>query len=130
MKLIHVLTAAALASVLPSASADERAKQPKPFSIAFSSEVAPVSYGEFRYPSYAGVRNLSGQCEVSFAIGVSGKPDAIRIASCTSDSFRAAAKSTVQAMSFAPRAAALDRVQMEIRWTVNPPAALRTASLN
>jgi outer membrane biosynthesis protein TonB len=128
MKLIHVTLAAVVASVMPSASADERA-QPKPFTIAFSSEVTPIFHEALRYPAYAGVRNLSGHCEVSFAISTAGEPDAIRVGACSLDAFRAAAKSTVEAMLFAPRTTGIDNVQMEIRWNVGEPARLRTASI-
>lgn len=113
---------------MPSALADERA-QPKPFTIAFSSEVTPVSHEELRYPAYAGVRSLSGSCDVSFAISKAGEPDAIRIGSCSSDAFRTAAKATVEAMLFAPRTEGIDNVRMEIRWNVGEPVALRTASI-
>jgi len=129
MKLLHVMIAAGVASVLPTASADERA-EPKPFSIAFSSDIRPVSHVEFRYPSAAGSRNLSGSCKVSFAISVAGEPDAIRIGECSSEVFHMAAKSTVQGMTFAPRAAAIDNVKMEIRWTMGDAPVLRTASLD
>jgi outer membrane biosynthesis protein TonB len=129
MKLIHAILAAGVASVLPTASADERA-QPKPFTIAFSSEIAPVSHAEIRYPAYAGVRSLSGSCQVSFAISTGGEPDAIRVGECSSEVFRAAAKSTVQSMTFAPRASVVDKVRMEIRWTLEDPTLIRTASLN
>ena len=118
MKLIHGIVAAGVASVLPTASADERAKEPRPFAIAFASEVSPVAYEEVRYPSYAGARNLSGNCEVTFAISATGEPDAIRVGACSSDAFRSAAKTTLQAMTFARRDALAEGVQMEIRWTL------------
>lgn len=128
MKLIHVVLAASVAGVMPVAEADERA-QPKPFAISISSEVTPVSYGEIRYPSYAGARGLEGSCDVSFAIGVSGIPDAIRVGECSSDAFRTGAKTAVEAMRFGPRASVIDRVQMKIRWSLNEQVQLLTASL-
>lgn len=128
MKLIHVVLAAAVAGVMPVASADERA-EPKPFTIAISSEVTPVSYGDVRYPSYAGARGLEGSCAVSFTISLAGKADAIRVGECSSDAFRGGAKAAVEAMDFGPRAAVLDHVRMNIRWSLNEPALMHTASL-
>jgi hypothetical protein len=128
MKLIHIILAASVAGVMPVASADERA-QPKPFTIAISSEVTPVSYGEVRYPSYAGVRDLEGSCAVSFTISVAGKADAIRVGACSSETFRGGAKATVEAMDFGQRDTVLDDVQMKIRWSLNDTARLHTASL-
>lgn len=129
MKLLHLMVAAAVTSVLPAAWADERAREPIPFAIAFSSDIDPVAHADFRYPILAGSRNLSGSCAVSFAISVNGEPDAIRVGACSSDVFRLAAKSTVKAMTFAPRVTAIDNVMMEIRWTIGEQALLRTASL-
>lgn len=129
MKLLHVMIAVGVASVLPAASADERA-EPKPFAIAFSSDIKPVAHADFRYPSLAGSRDLSGRCDVSFTISVAGEPDAIRIGNCSSDVFRMAAKSTVEGMTFAPRVAAIDNVRMQIRWTIGDQSLMRTASLN
>lgn len=130
MKLLHVMIAAAVASVLPTASADERASGSKPFSIAFSSDIRPVAHTDFRYPSLAGSRGLSGSCNVSFAISVAGEPDAIRVGECSSEIFRMSAKSTVEGMTFAPRAQGIDNVKMEIRWSLGEPQLLRTASLD
>ncbi|OYX49991.1 MAG: hypothetical protein B7Y90_05695 [Alphaproteobacteria bacterium 32-64-14] len=128
MKLIHIVLAASVAGVMPAAFADERA-QPKPFTIAISSEVTPVSYGEVRYPSYAGARDLEGDCAVTFTIAVSGKADAIRVGECSSDVFRAGAKAAVEAMDFGARSAVIDRVHMKIRWSLNEPTQIHTASL-
>lgn len=128
MKLIHIILAASVAGVMPVASADERAS-PKPFTIAISSEVTPVSYGDVRYPSYAVARDIEGSCAVSFSIAVSGKADAIRVGECSSDVFRTGAKAAVEAMDFGPRSAVIDRVQMKIRWSLNEPAQIHTASL-
>ncbi len=128
MKLIHAVLAAGVASVLPTASADERAQAPKPFTIAFSADVAPVSYGDLRYPAYAGARNLSGNCEVSFAISMAGEADAIRVGACSSEVFRAAAKATVESMAFAPRASVAENVSMKIRWELER-GAVQTAGL-
>ncbi len=129
MKLIHIMFAAGVASVLPSASADERA-EPKPFTISFNSDIKPVAHADFRYPSLAGARGLSGNCDVSFTISVAGEPDAIRVGQCSSDVFRMAAKSTVEAMTFAPGVQAIDNVRMQIRWTLGEPAMTHTASLD
>jgi hypothetical protein len=128
MKLIHVVLAALVAGVMPVASADERA-QPKPFTIAISSEVTPVSYGEVRYPSYAGARGLEGSCAVAFTISLAGKADAIRVGACSSEAFRGSAKAAVEAMEFGARDTVLGDVQMKIRWSLNEPARLHTASL-
>jgi hypothetical protein len=128
MKLILALVTAGVASVLPTALADERAPAPKPFTITFSSEIAPVSYGDVRYPTYAGARNLSGSCDVSFAINVAGRADAIRVQACTSEAFRTTAKTVVEAMTFAPRAHVAENVQMRIGWSFDEPA-VQTASL-
>jgi TonB family protein len=128
MKLIHIVLAAAVAGVMPVASADERAG-PKPFTIAISSEVSPVSHGDVRYPSYAGTRGLEGSCSVSFTISLSGKADAIRVGECSSEAFRGSAKSAVEAMEFAPQATVLDNVRMKIRWSLNETPQLYTASL-
>jgi len=129
MKLLHMMFAAGVASVLPTASADERA-EPKPFTIAFSSAIKPVAYADLRYPSLAGARDLSGSCDVSFTVSVNGEPDAIRVGACSSEVFRMTAKSTVEGMSFAPRAQAIDNVRMQIRWSMGEQALLRTASLD
>lgn len=128
MKLRHIILAASVAGVMPVASADERA-QPKPFTIAISSEVTPVSYGDVRYPSYAVTRDIEGSCAVSFSIALSGKADAIRVGECSSDVFRTGAKAAVEAMDFGPRSAVIDGVQMKIRWSLNEPAQMHTASL-
>lgn len=129
MKTLHVILAVGVASVLPSASADERA-EPKPFAIAVSSDIPPISHAELRYPSLAGARDLSGTCRVSFAISRAGEPDAIRVGDCSSEIFRQAAKSAVESMTFAPRTEGIDNVRMEIRWTLGDTPALRTASLD
>ncbi len=129
MKLLHTVAVAAVAaSVLPTALADERA--PKPFAISFSSDIQPVAHTDFRYPGLAGSKNLSGSCDVSFAISVAGEPDAIRVGACSSEVFRMAAKSTVKGMMFAPRTSAVDNVKMEIRWSLGAAALLHTASLD
>jgi hypothetical protein len=128
MKPIHVIVAASVAGVMPVASADERA-EPKPFTISISSEVAPVSYGEVRYPSYAGARGLEGSCAVSFTISLAGKADAIRVGECSSEVFRGGAKAALEAMDFGPRDTVIDHVRMSIRWSLNEPARLQTASL-
>lgn len=131
MKTLHAVFVAALAaSVLPTASADERASGSKPFAISFSSDIRPIAHVDFRYPSLAGSRDLSGSCNVSFAISAAGEPDAIRVKDCSSEIFRMAAKSAVKGMTFAPRATAIDNVKMDIRWTLGEAAVLRTASLD
>jgi len=129
MKLIRAIFAAGAASLLPSAFADEPANA-KPFVITVSSDATPVSHVEYRYPSYAGVRGLEGACDVTFAISTAGKADAIRVGACTSDVFRRAAKSTVQGMSFSPRARATAGATATVRWTMPSDARLRTASLD
>lgn len=129
MKLLHAMFALGVASVLPSASADERA-EPKPFAIAFNSEIRPVAHAELRYPSLAGARDLSGSCSVSFAISKAGEPDAIRVGECSSEVFRQAAKSTVEGMTFAPRAEGIDNVKVDIRWTLGEPGVTHVASLD
>jgi hypothetical protein len=60
MKLIHVVVAVGAASFLPCASADEPAKA-KPFVISISSEATPISHAEYRYPSYAAMRDINGK---------------------------------------------------------------------
>ncbi len=127
MKLIHaLLVAAGTASLAPTALADQLGK---PFTITVASAVTPVSHAEFSYPFNAGTRGLEGSCDVSFVISTAGKADAIRIAACTSDMFRASAKKIVEAMTFAPRAAA-EGASARINWSMNPATAMRTASLN
>ncbi len=128
MKLTSILLAAGVASVLPTASADEPGGNPKPFTITFNSEITPISHDDLRYPQYAGARNLSGACEVSFAISMTGEPDAIRVLSCTSEAFRMTAKGVVEAMTFAPRANVADQVRARIGWSLDQPT-LQTASL-
>lgn len=129
MKLIHVALGVVAASLLPTASADEPAK-PKPFIISFSSDVMPVSHGIATYPTYAGARDLTGMCEVTFAVNTSGKADAIRVGACTSEGLRRSAKKTVETMTFAPRAAPLDHVSMQIRWAIYNDAPVKTASID
>lgn len=129
MKLIRAIVAAGAANLLPSAFADEPAT-PKPFVITVSSDAAPVSHVEYRYPTYAGVRGLEGACDVTFAISTVGKADAIRVGACTSDVFRSAAKKTVEGMSFSPRAAATAGATATIRWAMPSDARVRTANLN
>jgi hypothetical protein len=75
------------------------------------------------------VRGLEGACEVSFAISAAGSADAIRVGACTSDVFRRAAKSTVEGMKFAPRAAVTENATATIRWRM-PDPQVRTASLD
>lgn len=127
MKLIHAILGVGAASLLPTALAQEPAG--KPFLITVSSDASPVSHAEYRYPVYAGVRGLEGACEVSFAISTAGKADAIRVGDCTSDVFRRAAKSTVEGMTFAPRASVTESATATIRWMM-PEPQLRTASVN
>ncbi len=129
MKLIHAILGVGAASLLPSALAQAPADA-KPFVITVNSDAAPVSHTEYRYPSYAGVRGLEGACEVSFAISTAGKADAIRVGACTSEVFRRAAKSTVEGMSFSPRAAATAGATATIRWAMPSELRMRTASLD
>lgn len=129
MKLILTLVTAGVASVLPTALADERAPAPKPFTITYQSEITPISHGVARYPVYAATRNLSGSCDVSFAISKAGEPDAIRVSVCSSDAFRLSAKTAVEAMKFAPRAKVVNDVRMRIGWSFDKPA-VQTASLD
>jgi outer membrane biosynthesis protein TonB len=128
MKLIHAILGVGVASLLPTALAQEPAA--KPFVITVSSDATPVSHAEYRYPSYAGVRSLEGACEVSFAISTAGKPDAIRVGACTSDVFRRAAKTTIAGMNFAPRSVASEGVAATVRWAMPGEPRMATASLN
>jgi outer membrane biosynthesis protein TonB len=127
MKLIHAILGVGAASLLPAAFAQEPAG--KPFVITFLSDATPVAHADYRYPTRAGVRGLEGACDVSFAISAAGKPDAIRVGTCTSDVFRRAAKTTVEGMRFASRASVLNGVSATIRWSM-PSEAVRTASLD
>jgi outer membrane biosynthesis protein TonB len=132
MKLIHAILVHAIlgvgaASLLPTALAQEPAA--KPFLITVSSDAKPISHAEYRYPSYAGARDLEGACEVTFAITTAGKTDAIRVGACTSDAFRRSAKSTVEGMTFAKRAAVTTDATATIRWRL-PDPQVRTASLD
>src|SRR5262249_29604556 len=132
MKLIHAILGFGAASLLPTALAPMALAQEaagKPFLITVSSDATPVSHAEYRYPAYAGVRGLEGACEVSFAISTAGKADAIRVGACTSEAFRRAAKSTVEGMTFAPRASATEGATATIRWMM-PEPQIRTASVN
>ncbi|HEY7799047.1 MAG TPA: energy transducer TonB [Hyphomonadaceae bacterium] len=131
MKLIHAILGVGAASLLPTALAPlALAQEPaaKPFLITVASDAKPVSHAEYRYPSYAGARDLEGACEVSFAISTAGKADAIRVGACTSEAFRRAAKSTVEGMTFAP-SAAVTTANATIRWRM-PDPQVRTASLD
>jgi TonB family protein len=127
MKLIRAILGVGAASLLPAALAQEPAA--KPFLITVSSDAKPISHAEYRYPSYAGARDLEGVCEVTFAISTAGRADAIRVGACTSDAFRRAAKSTVEGMKFAPRAAVTTDATATIRWRM-PDPQVRTASLD
>ena len=129
MKLKHAALGLLAASLLPIAWADQPA-QPKPFTVSFSSDIQPVSHADFRYPTYAGVRNIEGACDVKFAVNTAGKADAIRVGECSSEVFRGAARKTVEAMTFAPRASVTDNVHMKIRWAIDSKASgVETASL-
>jgi TonB family protein len=130
MKLIYAIAAAGVASLLPSALADEPANTAKPFTISISSDASPVSHAEYRYPSYAGVRGLEGACDVTFTISTAGEADGIRVGACTSGVFRAAARKAVKGMSFAPRAVATMGVRATVRWAMPSEAGVRTASLD
>jgi len=127
MKLIHIAFGLVAASLLPTASADEPASKGKPFTISFASDVAPVSHTELRYPSYAGVRDLAGSCDVSFDISAKGAAEAIDVSSCSAHIFHSAAKNVVKDMTFAPKAQS--GVKMKINWKMDD-AAIKTASLN
>ena len=127
MKLIHAILGVGAASLLPAALAQEPAA--KPFLITISSDAKPISHAEYRYPSYAGSRDLEGACEVTFAISTAGKADAIRVGACTSDAFRRAAKSTVEGMTFEMRTAVTEGATATIRWRM-PDPQVRTASLD
>ena len=132
MKLIHIAFGLVAASLLPTATADEPASPNsknggKPFSISFASDVAPVSHTAFRYPSYAGVRDLAGSCDVSFDISAKGAAEAIDVSSCSAHIFHSAAKNVVKDMTFAPKAQS--GVKMKINWKMDE-AAVKTASLN
>lgn len=139
MKLKQTFFRAGAASLLPfalalapvaAAHADEPA-QARPFVITVKADAAPLSHPEFRYPSYAGVRGLEGACEVSFVVDTAGRTDGIRVAACTSDVFRAAAKKAVAGMMFATRQAPTENVRATIRWSIDDNAPrLSTASLN
>lgn len=129
MKLIHAIVGLSVASLLPSAFAQEPASQEaRPYRITIASDVKPVSSEDVRYPYMAGSKNLEGACDVTFAISPAGRADAIRVEDCTSDMFREAAKANIQRMSFAPRTAAKDNVRMNIAWAFDTD--VRTASLD
>ncbi|HEV7689219.1 MAG TPA: energy transducer TonB [Hyphomonadaceae bacterium] len=127
MKLIHIAFGLVAASLLPTATADEPASKGKPFSISFASDVAPVSHTDFRYPSYAGVRDLAGSCDVTFDISAKGAAEAIDVSACSAHIFHSAAKNVVKDMTFAAKAQS--GVKMKINWKMNE-AAIKTASLN
>jgi outer membrane biosynthesis protein TonB len=127
MKLIHVAFGLVAASLLPTATADEPALKGKPFTISFASSVAPVAH-TVRYPSYAGVRNLAGSCDVTFDISAKGEAKAIDVSACSAHIFHSAAKNAVRDMTFAPRAQS--GVKMKISWKMDEAATLKTASLN
>ena len=128
MKLIHVAFGLVAASLLPSASADEPALKGKPFTISFASDVSPVSHPDFRYPSYAGVRDLQGlRCD--FDIIATGKAEAVDVVGCSAHIFhRSGATNVVKSMTFAPKAQS--GVKMKIRWNVERTPRIKTASLN
>ena len=129
MKLIHIAFGVVAASLLPTAAADEPAAKGKPFTVSFASDVAPVSQAELRYPAYAGARELSGACDVTFDISAAGAAQAVDVSGCSAHIFHSAAKRTVKAMTFAPKAQT--GVRMKIRWTMDESApAMKTASLN
>ena len=129
MKLIHAILGVEAASLLPFALAQTPADA-TPFVITVSSDAAPISHAEYRYPTYAGVRGLEGACNVTFVISTAGQADAIRVGDCTSEVFRRAAKSTVEGMSFSPRASATAGATATIRWTMPSDLRMRTASLD
>lgn len=129
MKLILAIVGLSVASLLPTAVAQEPAsKEARPYRITIASDVKPVSSEDVRYPYMAGSKNLEGACDVTFAISASGRADAIRVEDCTSDMFRSAAKANVERMAFAPRASAQDNVRMNIAWAFDTD--VRTASLD
>jgi outer membrane biosynthesis protein TonB len=128
MKLIHVAFGLVAASLLPTATADEPALKGKPFTISFASNVAPVAHADFRYPSYAGVRNLAGSCDVTFDISAKGEAEAIDVSACSAHIFHSAARNVVKDMTFAPKAQS--GVKMKISWKMDEPATVKTASLN
>ncbi len=130
MKLIHAILGVGAASLLPPALAQQPASQEaRPFTILIKSDVKPVAELDLRYPAQAGLQGLEGACDVTFAVSTSGEPDAIRVATCSSEVFRRSAKATVEQMRFAPRPAALDDAHMKIQWAFEQPG-LQTASLD
>jgi len=121
MKLIHAILGVGAASLLPPALAQQPASQEaRPFTILIKSDVKPVAELDLRYPAQAGLQG---------AVWTSGEPDAIRVATCSSEVFRRSAKATVEQMRFAPRPAALDDAHMKIQWAFEQPG-LQTASLD
>ena len=129
MKQIHAILAIGIVALLPAAHGDQPARNAKPFAISFSADVKPVYQPDVRYPSYAAARDIDGSCDVTFAINPAGRADAIRVGACSSDVFRGAAKSAVEAMVFPTRANTIGNVRVQIRWAINRPSPLRTASL-
>lgn len=129
MKLIHVILGVGAASLLPSALAQEPVSpEARRYAITISSDVQPLGEPSLRYPAYAGERAIEGSCDVTFAISTAGKPDAIRVGACSSEALRRSAKTSVEKMRFAPRAAPLDGASLTIRWTFEE-AGVQTASL-
>ena len=86
------------------------------FRIVVNSDIAPVAHGDYRYPVNAARRGLDGACEVEFVISRTGKTDAIRIRSCSSELFKGAAKQVVKTMAFSPSPTVKQNVVANIRW--------------
>lgn len=123
MKQLIACTVLLLAVATPSALAEDSKAAAAPFRIMIDSDVKPVAVGESRYPTTAARQGLDGACVVEFVISQAGKPDAIRVRSCSSDMFRGAAKQVVEAMAFDALPTAKPNVTANIRWDISASRA-------
>lgn len=117
----------AFALVSPVALADSAKSQPTPYAISVKSDLTPLAHAEFRYPYLAARSALDGACDVAFAVDATGRPQAVRVVSCSSEVFQNTAKSIVQGMKFPATGATVESVTATIRWDMNPR---QYASLN
>ena len=132
MKLSYALLGLAVASVTPTAAAFENevaafTGKGAPFAIEIDASHQPAEIKDAAYPQAAGMRNINGDCDVSFGVSASGVPHTIQVTQCSSDLFRAEATRITQGMRYT---SAPGIVSANIRWTISPSeAVVNTASL-
>ena len=89
--------------VMPTAMAGTGEQQAaQDFAINVTGDALPASLGTLEYPYNAADRGRSGECEIRVEVAESGEAKEFNVLSCSHASFRGAAKTFAESLSYQP----------------------------